>query len=158
MSNDNKVKIGIRQMILNHINKFKDCDRNDDLMSGIIGIQIDSKEDEVKEDILICEDEVGTTARRLREDSYIILDVDPDWIDENWWKTNSLVSLEEATLAIAYDYLLQENLAEIREFTDEKEAMNYVYDVLNKLDKKDFFTERLIDLILDFYPDLRKYS
>lgn len=158
MSNDNKVKNEIREIILNYIDSFKTSDNHDDLLSDIIGVQIRFKDNEATENIIICEDDIGTSVRRLSEDSYMILEVNPDWADENWWKNNYFISLEEVTLAVAYDYLLQENVVEIREFSDERDAMSYVYDALNALNEKDNFVKRLIMLILDFYPDFRTYS
>lgn len=154
MSDEKQTKAETRKAILEHLNKLVESKECDDLMMQLIGIQINSKENECEKEVVVCEDENGTTVMRVRSDSYEILDVNPDWADSSWWDDNALVSLKDATLAIAYDYLIQEGVPDCRTFADENDAMHFVYDNLLKLDTNDDFVKRIVVLLLDFDSSL----
>ncbi len=162
---DDKYKAEMRMAILDYIKKKVEAEKSgspadsakdEPLMLKMIGIQINAIDNEIVKDVVICEDENGKTAKVLREqDAYIVPEVEEAWAERHWWEDHRQISLGEATLAVAYDYLLQENIVMRQKFADSKDAALFVYQTMCDLKQKDDFVNKSMEMLRDFYPELQ---
>ena len=158
---DKELIIKMRDTILKHIKEQIDSGAYkrqkpksasyESISADMIGLHINSIKNEILNDVVICEGEEGTTAKRLIEPGYEISEVTIDWADNNWWKENGFTALGDAALAIAYDYLLQEEAIDEQKFDDENEAARIICQSLARIKTDDDFVERAMALIADYY-------
>jgi hypothetical protein len=158
MSNDKYLKEQMRKTILDYIKSRVECDSEyKTIMPNMMGLQIESTDNEIVRDVVVYgdeDDDSGKTVKRLGTGAYFIPEVNLDWIDSNWWNDNTMMSLQEATLAIAYDYLLQESVISPQLFANEYDAARFIYGVMDEIGDKDDFVKRVMTLLKDFYADI----
>lgn len=151
MLNDKELKAQIRKDILKCLKESVESGKDISFIVPVITAAINSKKDESSQDVVLCEDEDGTTVLRVREGIYEIPAVKSAWADSDWWENNPNADLPEIILAVAYDYLLDMELAVNVQFNDLQEAAGFVYDLLNKIENKDSFVEHVLPLLSNVF-------
>lgn len=167
MSNDKELRTRMRKIILKHIEeKVKAGEYKSfpsdyaPILPDMLGIYVDSVKNEIVENVVLCEGEKGNDIKYLRgQNNYLIPEVNTNWINNDWWQNNAFVTLEDAILAVAYDYLLREDSDIDREFTSQNEAACKIYECLAKVEtnaenskgSNDDFVKRAMALMSDLY-------
>ncbi|MGI5825079.1 MAG: hypothetical protein ACOX7J_05850 [Bacillota bacterium] len=154
MSSDKNLKSAMRNTILDYIKHRVESGEYKPLQPEMVGLPINETKNEIVKDSVIYEGEDGIIVQKLRENSYSVPEVDVAWIDSEWWVGNKGLTLEEATIAVAYDYLLQEKMVVRQDFADESKAARFIYDTMNDIRPKDDFVQRAMTLLRDFYSDI----